>query len=109
MCPDRPPSAAGKLATVTDPSGSVLSHSYDLRGREIGQNDPDSGKTSYSYNDLDQLVSTTDARGKKIVYSYDGLDRKTTERSDSATGELRKRIQDGRIDPTTPIRIDVLG
>ncbi|WP_051803121.1 RHS repeat-associated core domain-containing protein [Actinocatenispora sera] len=80
--------AAGKLATVTDPSGSVLSHSYDLRGREIEQNDPDSGKTSYSYNDLDQLVSTTDARGKKIVYSYDGLDRKTAEHSGSATGDL---------------------
>lgn len=77
---------AGKLASVTDPSGSQWTFEYDLRGRKIKDTDPDRGPTTYTYNDLDQVTSSTDARGTTLAYTYDAIGRKTAIYQGSTSG-----------------------
>ncbi|MEU8800906.1 RHS repeat-associated core domain-containing protein [Spirillospora sp. NPDC048819] len=80
--------AAGEIASVTDPSGNTFTTTYDLRGRKTRTTDPDKGTTTFTYNDLDQVTSTTDARGKKIFTDYDGQGRTTATRDGAADGPV---------------------
>ncbi|MFE3830659.1 polymorphic toxin-type HINT domain-containing protein [Streptomyces sp. NPDC059092] len=78
-----------ELRTLTDPSGSTWSYTYDQLGRQIRTVDPDKGTTTNVYDDRGQLTSSTDARGTTLVSAYDNLGRKTALREGTATGALR--------------------
>ena len=79
--------AAGLLASMTDPVGNTWSYTYDQRGRKVAADDPDAGVSTLAYDDLDRVTSTTDARGITITTVYDALGRTTaTYRGDAATG-----------------------
>jgi len=80
---------AGRLTSVTDPSGNVWGYHFDVRGRQYRTEDPDRGVTTSTYNDRNELVSTEDEEGRKLFHSYDVLGRHTEVRQDSATGPLR--------------------
>jgi RHS repeat-associated protein len=82
---------AGKLAKITDPSGTVWSYVYDQRGNQTTAHDPDKGDTTSVYDDRNQLVSTTDAKHQTITHLYDGLGRETETHDGSATGTLLTR------------------
>ncbi|GAA3141090.1 RHS repeat-associated core domain-containing protein [Nonomuraea roseoviolacea] len=69
--------SAGRLATVTDPAGSVWRYSYDLRGRQTRAETPDTGVTSRTFDADGRLLSTTDARGRTISHTYDEIGRRT--------------------------------
>ncbi|MEU6848593.1 polymorphic toxin-type HINT domain-containing protein [Actinacidiphila alni] len=82
---------AGKLAKLTDPSGTVWSYVYDQRGNQTTAHDPDKGDTTSVYDDRNQLVSTTDAKHQTITHLYDGLGRETETHDGTATGTLLTR------------------
>lgn len=77
---------AGKVATVTNPAGTVWRYSYDLRGRQIRSEDPDKGTNTTSYDSLGRVDHVTDARGKTLAFTYDALARRTAEYAESTTG-----------------------
>ncbi|GIF96968.1 RHS repeat-associated core domain-containing protein [Catellatospora citrea] len=77
---------SGKVATVTDPSGNVWRHVYDLRDREISTVDPDTGTSTATYDDEDRLLTSTDSRGQKLAYTYDALGRRTGQFATSTSG-----------------------
>ncbi|GIF73371.1 RHS repeat domain-containing protein [Asanoa siamensis] len=69
--------AAGQMATLTDPANNVWKWTYDQRGRQIAAEDPDAGKSTSTYDDLDRQLTGTDARGNLITTTYDKIGRKT--------------------------------
>lgn len=69
--------AAGRLATITGPTGSTWRYGYDVRGRTVRAQDPDRGTSTTAYDAANRPVSTTDARGSTLAVSYDDLDRQT--------------------------------
>lgn len=68
---------AGRLTTMTDPSGNQWVNVYDLLGRQTSAKDPDKGTTTTAYDDAGQVLSTTDALGNTLTYTYDALGRRT--------------------------------
>lgn len=81
----------GRVTSVTDASGRVISYEYDSRNRLIKliDHDPDGAgsevgpTTEYDYDDAGQLTKVTDPLGRETSYTYDvrGL-LKTTTRPD---------------------------
>ncbi|GAA2521109.1 RHS repeat-associated core domain-containing protein [Winogradskya humida] len=69
--------AAGQLATVTDPDQDVWSYAYNQAGQRISATDPDSGTGTFAYDTAGRLLSTEDARHRKIETEYDDLGRVT--------------------------------
>ncbi|WP_238014582.1 polymorphic toxin-type HINT domain-containing protein [Dactylosporangium sp. AC04546] len=69
--------AAGQMATLTDPVGNVWSWEYDQRGRQTVTKDPDAGTTTTTYDDLDRPETITDARNNLLTTVYDKIGRKT--------------------------------
>lgn len=69
--------AAGKLASITDPSGNTWKYAYDGLGDMTSQTDPDAGTSTETFDSAGQLMSVTDARGKTTSYTYDADGRKT--------------------------------
>lgn len=69
--------AAGDLATSTDPAGNTITTSYDPQHRPLAVSYSDgTPAVSYTYNATGNRTSMTDGLGT-IRYSYDGLDRLT--------------------------------
>jgi RHS repeat-associated protein len=52
---------AGRLASITDPKGNVVTMGFDKLGRRTSLVDPDAGASVYGYNGLDELVMQKDA------------------------------------------------
>ncbi len=65
----------GRLASVTDVSGSTRSYRYDLLDRVVEITDPDAGRIVQSYDDAGNLITTTDARGETRRMRYDEANR----------------------------------
>ena len=80
--------AAGKMASMTDPAGNQWAWAYDVLGHQITAVDPDTGTTRNTYDDAGNQLSTTDARGQQLTYTYDALNRKTAEYAGTASGSL---------------------
>jgi RHS repeat-associated protein len=78
--------AAGQLATVTDPAGNTWRYRHDLRGRQVWTDDPDKGETTSTYDAAGQLTATDDARGQILAYDYDDLGRALSIRAGGADG-----------------------
>ncbi|MFE2013950.1 RHS repeat domain-containing protein [Streptomyces sp. NPDC059491] len=77
---------AGLLASVTDASGrNTWTWTYDLRGRQVSAKDPDKGLSTTHYDTDGRIDTVTDPRGT-LATTYDTLGRKTSLRTDSATG-----------------------
>ena len=70
--------AAGELASVTDPAGNIWRYAYDLRGNQIRVEDPDKGVSTMAYDAANQLTRISDARGITLAYAYDRLGRRTS-------------------------------
>ncbi|MFE3943717.1 RHS repeat-associated core domain-containing protein [Streptomyces sp. NPDC059118] len=68
------PDGLKKLITSAQDT-SRWSYTYDLFGRQVGQEDPDMGRSTTKYDNLDHAVKVTDSRGKSILTSYDQLGR----------------------------------
>jgi YD repeat-containing protein len=67
----------GRLLSVTDPLGNVISFGYDGLGRKTSMQDPDMGTWTYSYDPDGNLVRQIDGKGQTITMYYDDLDRLT--------------------------------
>ncbi|MBP2322202.1 RHS repeat-associated protein [Kibdelosporangium banguiense] len=68
---------AGKLETVTDPSGAFWRNGYNLLGQQTTREDPETGTSVMTYDAAGQLATIRDSRGSTIAYDYDTLGRKT--------------------------------
>ncbi|MGX7824618.1 RHS repeat-associated core domain-containing protein [Actinokineospora sp. 24-640] len=77
---------AGKLASVTDPSGNAWRFEYDLRGRATSATDPDTGVTTTAYDNGDLPTSVRDASGRTVATAYDALGRPTGTFADQVGG-----------------------
>lgn len=64
--------SAGDLATVADPETGVTSFLYDAKLRLIKITYPDDSEKAFDYDDNDQLTTMTDQRGFLSVLEYDG-------------------------------------
>jgi RHS repeat-associated protein len=69
-------SVFGKVATVTDPSGETVSHTYDpTTGQKIRVDYPVVGgvtpQVSFTYNSRGQLLTVTDQLGVVTKFTYD--------------------------------------
>jgi len=70
-----PASQSGKLQTITDPLGRVLTIWTDSVGRLYRVTDPDSLTTSFAYDASLRLTSVTDRAGATTTVTYDILNR----------------------------------
>ncbi|WP_433042736.1 RHS repeat-associated core domain-containing protein [Dactylosporangium sp. CS-033363] len=77
--------AAGQMASLTDPAGNEWTWEYDQRGRQTAINDPDAGRTETTYDDLDRPETTKDARNNLLTTVYDKIGRKTAVWSGTVT------------------------
>jgi RHS repeat-associated protein len=102
--------ANGRLLSLTDPNGLVISLSYDLRGRltskTVGGNttvynydpagnlnkvtSPTGVTISYSYDAAHRLTDITDALGGRIHYTLDAMDNRIQEQIFNAAGTVIK-------------------
>ncbi|MEJ1730768.1 RHS repeat domain-containing protein, partial [Escherichia coli] len=76
-------SAAGDLASVTDPRGYVTAYVYDAlhrTTREIKDNATLQAKTRYFYDTLGNLSRVQDPELRNVTYEYDAL-RRTTKKT----------------------------
>ncbi|MFF8691980.1 RHS repeat domain-containing protein [Streptomyces sp. NPDC015144] len=82
------PDGLKKLITSAQ-DGSRWSYTYDLFGRQVGEEDPDMGRSSTDYDNLDHPVKVTDSRGESVLTSYDELGRvKSTWASEKTDANL---------------------
>ena len=79
---------SGRLHTLTDPSGSVWTYTYDQTGNVTRAVDPDKGTTDSTYDDRGQLLTTKDNRGTVLAHVHDNLGRQTEVHQGTATGVL---------------------
>jgi len=85
--------AAGRLATVTDPTGRITTFGYDARGRrtQITYHDASSEHFAYAVTGIDAGLMTqqVDRLGHRTVFRYDGHGRPLSrEVRDAATDAL---------------------
>ena len=85
--------AAGQLASATDPAGNTWRWTYDLQGHKVKSEDVDKGTSTSVYNPVGQLLSTTDGRGATLVNGYDTFGRKVEVRDGGSTGPVVQRFE----------------
>jgi RHS repeat-associated protein len=85
----------GRIASVTDSYGKMLSYNYDEYGQisQIGY--PDGRTVSYAYDLAGRLTMVSDSQGESVYYSY------------SKKGEVLKAVRSSGV--VTDYRYDVLG
>jgi YD repeat-containing protein len=66
-----------RLESVTQPSGKIVTYSYDARGQRSTLTDPDGGVTSYDYDAVGRLNYLENADSERTTYTYDALGRPT--------------------------------
>ncbi|HEY0636120.1 MAG TPA: RHS repeat-associated core domain-containing protein [Pseudonocardiaceae bacterium] len=71
-------SAAGKLISVTDPTGDTTEYGYDGAGRLTSVEDGRGRTWTYTYDEYGQLWTETDPLGKTTRYTYDAAGRART-------------------------------
>lgn len=69
--------SGGRIATVTDPAGRVMTYAYDGSGYLSSVTDPIGRSVTYSVT-AGRLASATDVNGGTVTYTYDGSGRLTT-------------------------------
>ncbi len=67
--------AEGNLTSTRDPNGNSVVIQYDGRGRKKLTRDPDLGQWTYLYDGFGDLQNENDANGTNIAMAYDGLGR----------------------------------
>ncbi len=110
--------AAGKLATLTNPSGRslnftftgthltgitdlsvtpnrVLAYSYDAAGNMIAASDPLGNESTYTYNDYHNLRSASDRRGAAVSIEHDDAGR--AHRVISCLGEQKITYHENKV------------
>lgn len=66
------PDASGRLAKLTDPSGRTLEYGYDAQGRLQAYTDPAAKRTTYGYDGSNRLASITSPAGRVTRITYNG-------------------------------------
>jgi RHS repeat-associated protein len=70
-----------KPASITYPSGRIVSFTYDSEWRLLSQTDgvntPDAATTSYTYDSEGNMLTTTDPMGRVWTFQYDNRNRRT--------------------------------
>ena len=70
-----------KPASITFPSGRIVSFTYDAEWRLLSQTDgvntPDAATTSYTYDAEGNMLTTTDPMGRVWTFQYDNRNRRT--------------------------------
>ncbi|MET4674915.1 YD repeat-containing protein [Luteibacter sp. PvP120] len=75
--------AFGRVATSTDATGHVVTHTYDRVGRQVSvsdvvENGASSRTTSTVYDAFGRVITSTDALGHATTYAYDTATRAST-------------------------------
>ncbi|MCY7418534.1 MAG: hypothetical protein LH650_08575, partial [Chloroflexi bacterium] len=65
--------AAGRLISVTDPTGNTTEFEWDALDRSVGRVDALGGRTTWKYDPDGNLVSVTDPLGNTTTYTYSDL------------------------------------
>lgn len=78
--------ANGRLLSLTDPNGLVISFAYDTRGR-LTEKTVDGNSTQYTYDAVGNLIKVTQPSGVYIAYSYDAAHR-LTDITDALGGKI---------------------
>ncbi len=60
----------GRLVSVTDPMGSVVSQTYDAKGNVASLTDANGGTTTYSYDSVNRVTKIVNAIGASETYTY---------------------------------------
>lgn len=68
----------GSPKEITAPDGSKVTMTYDAYGRQASLTDPDAGTITYVYNAHGELTDQTDAKLNHFVMTYDNLGRMLT-------------------------------
>lgn len=89
--------ANGRLLSLTDPNGLVISLAYDSRGR-LTQKTVGGNTTTYSYDAAGNLLKVTQPTGVAISYTYDAAHR-LTDITDGLGGKIHYTLDamDNRI------------
>jgi RHS repeat-associated protein len=66
--------AMSRPTGITYPDSSVVSFTYDVRGRRITSTDQNHKTTYYTYDDADRLTAVTDPANNMTQYVYDTED-----------------------------------
>lgn len=77
--------ARGKLTSSKDGNGNTTSYAYDAAGNLSSSTDPTGAKTSYVYDAGNHVVALTDPNGNTTKYAWDALDH-PVKRTDPAGG-----------------------
>ena len=94
---DSAPNGIGRLASVTDESGTT-SYEYDRRGNVVVERRDIAGETfvtRYAYDDVDRVASMTYPSGREVTYTRDTAGRARRHDPD------RRRGDDPRLPPTS--------
>ncbi|MEU0271214.1 RHS repeat-associated core domain-containing protein [Streptomyces sp. NPDC006307] len=75
----------GRLAEVSDPSGSKWTYKYDVRGRQVEASDPDKGLVTSTYDVGDRITDVRDARGVTLHTDFDEIGRRTALKNGTTT------------------------
>jgi RHS repeat-associated protein len=62
--------ATGRIATITDDHGLVITYGYNSSGRLATITDPSSQTLSFGYNASNHITSVTDSTGRSVSYTY---------------------------------------
>lgn len=84
--------ANGRLLSLTDPNGLLISFSYDPRGR-LTQKTVDGNTTIYTYDNAGNLTKVTRPSGVFVRYTYDAAHR-LTDISDALGGNIHYTLDD---------------
>lgn len=69
----------GKVETITDALGGVITYSYDTEGNLTFVKDQNNNATTYTYDVLNRLISKKDAANYKWQYAYDAASNRVKE------------------------------
>ena len=93
--------AEGDLTSTRDPNGNQIFIQYDVRGRKKFSRDPDLGQWTYTYDGFGDLQTQTDGNRATTSMFYDGLGRMTS-RTD-ATGTSQWVYDTAQVTGSNPI------
>jgi RHS repeat-associated protein len=99
-----PASQSGKLQTITDPSGRIMTLWTDSLGKLYRVTDPDSLVTTFAYDTLLRLTGVTDRAGTTTNFTYDVLNRIDTTKAATITDYTGSAVRPAAI-AVSPLRL----